>query len=204
LKGQEKKKWDDFIFSKTELAQLPKREIKNMKAVKLAHASAAFNKYGCITTGTLEPLVAWVVDRIPLARLKRRLREGIAHLSPYAALSVFAVPFIVLLPLKFLEFYLLAKQQWIAAIVVLVLAKLLGLGVTAFVFDATRDKLLQMPWFARMYDWFMRAREWAHAQTEPIRQRVHKLVWLLKPQRASKFYRRFMRLRRRAYRGNEA
>ena len=87
---------------------------------------------------------------------------------------------------------------------VLIVAKLLGLGVTAFVFDATRDKLLQMAWFHRMYDWFFWAREWAHAQTEPIRQRLQQLSWLLHPQRAGRFFRRVTRLRRRAYRGRPA
>lgn len=148
----------------------------------------------------LKPLVAWVVDRIPLAQLKQWLRETIEHLPPYAALVVFVVPLIVLLPLKFLEVFFIATHQWLAAVLVLVFAKLLGLGVTAFVFDATRDKLLQMAWFARMYDWFMGARDWAHAQTEPIRQRIQQLAWLLKPQRASRFLRRLTRLRRRAYR----
>jgi len=46
----------------------------------------------------------------------------------------------------------------------------------------------------------MWARDWAHAQTEPIRQRVRQLVWLLKPRRAGTFLRRLIRLRRRAYR----
>jgi hypothetical protein len=108
------------------------------------------------------------------------------------------------LPLKFLEVFFIAKRQWLAAAAVLIFAKLLGLGVTAFVFDATRAKLLQMAWFQRMYDWFLWARDWAHAQTEPIRQRLHQLTWLLKPQRAGKFLRRLMRLRRRAYRSGAA
>jgi hypothetical protein len=151
----------------------------------------------------LKPLVAWVVELIPLARIKARLMAAIEGLPPYAALGVFIVPFIVLLPLKFLEVYFLATRNWIGAVFVLVLAKLLGLGVTAFVFDATRGKLLQMAWFRRMYDWFMWARDWAHAQTEPIRQRLAQLTWLLRPQRAGKFFRRLMRLRRRAYRGGE-
>ncbi|AXK82615.1 hypothetical protein DW352_20060 [Pseudolabrys taiwanensis] len=152
----------------------------------------------------LKPLVAWFVDLLPWARLKAALRRTIERLPPYAALAVFVVPFIVLLPLKFLEVYLLASRQWIAAGFVLVLAKLLGLGVTAFVFDATREKLLQMPWFARLYDWSMWARDWAHAQTEPIRQRMHKLASLFGPQRAGRFFRRFLRLRRRAYRDSAA
>jgi hypothetical protein len=152
----------------------------------------------------LRPLVGWVVDIVPWDRLKQRLAQTIERLPPYAALAVFIVPFIVLLPLKFLEVYFLATRNWLGAGLVLVAAKLLGLGVTAFVFDATRGQLLQMAWFRRMFDWFMWAREWAHAQTEPIRQRVRQLAWFIKPQRAGKFFRRLMRLRRRAYRGGAA
>lgn len=148
----------------------------------------------------LQPLVARAVNVIPWGRLKERLKQSIKILPPWAALGVFIVPFIVLLPLKFLEVYLLATSQWLAAVAVLVVAKLLGLGVTAFVFDATRDKLLQMAWFARMYDWFMWLRGWAHAMTEPTRIRLRQLTWLMKPQRASRFLRRLMRLRRGAYR----
>ena len=92
----------------------------------------------------LEPIVARVVNLIPWGRVKVWLKGMIEGLPPWAALGVFIVPFIVLLPLKFLEVFFLAKRQWLAAGLVLILAKLIGLGVTAFVFDATRGKLLQM------------------------------------------------------------
>ena len=75
---------------------------------------------------------------------------------------MFVVPLIVLLPLKFLEVYFLAKLNWLGAAGVLVLAKLMGLGVTAFMFDTTRDQLLQMAWFARICDWFL----WATAHRQ--------------------------------------
>ena len=148
----------------------------------------------------LEPVVARVVGLIPWGRLKGWIKRAIESLPPWAALGVFIVPFIVLLPLKFLEVYFLATRNWLAAGLVLLAAKLLGLGVTAFVFDATRDKLLQMAWFARMYDWFMWARDRAHEMTEPVRERLRQLTWLLKPQRAGRFLRRLMRMRRNAYR----
>ncbi len=148
----------------------------------------------------LEPIVAGVVGLVPWGRLKGWIKRTIEHLPPWAALGVFMVPFLVLLPLKFLEVYFIATRNWLAAGAVLLLAKLLGLGVTAFVFDATRDKLLQMAWFHRLYDWMMWARDRAHEITEPVRERVRQIVWLLKPQRAGRFLRRLMRLRRRAYR----
>jgi|SRR6185369_12071672 len=152
----------------------------------------------------LEPLVARLVSLIAWDRLKTRLARAIESLPPWATLIVFVVPFIVLLPLKFLSFFLIASKQWLAAGIVLVIAKLLGLGVTAFVFDVTREKLLQMAWFKRMFDWFMWARDWAHAQTAPIRERIRQLVWLMKPQRAGRFLRRLIRLRRNAYRRKPA
>ncbi len=152
----------------------------------------------------LEPLVARIVNLIAWGKLRERLVRLIEILPPWAVLIVFIVPVIVLLPLKFLEVYLLAKRQWLAAAAVLLLAKLLGLGITAFVFDVTREKLLQMPWFKRMYDWFMWAREWAHERVEPVREKIRQLAWLMKPQRAGRFLRRLIRLRNRAYRSRAA
>jgi hypothetical protein len=152
----------------------------------------------------LEPIVARAVNLIPWGRLKLTLARLVDVLPPWAVLFVFVIPFIVMLPLKFLEVYFLATRNWLGAVAVIVLVKLLGLGLTAFIFEVTRDKLMQMAWFRRMYDWFMRVRDWAHEITEPVRERVRQLAWLLKPQRAGKFLRRLLRLRRRAYRGRAA
>ena len=152
----------------------------------------------------LEPIVARVVSLIPWGRLKDKLTRLVDYLPPWAVLFVFVIPFILMLPLKFLGLYLLATRNWLAAIGVGILAKLFGLGLTAFIFDVTRDKLLQIAWFRQLHDWLLWARDWAHAQTAPIRQRLHRLMWLLKPQRAGRFLRRLMRLRRRAYRSRAA
>ncbi|MFY9600709.1 MAG: hypothetical protein WAR02_10770, partial [Pseudolabrys sp.] len=144
----------------------------------------------------LEPIVARIVNVIPWGRVKTILGGLIEKLPPYASLVVFIVPVIVLLPLKFLEVYFIATANWFAAIVALVFAKLVGLGVTAFVFDVTRGKLLQIAWFRRMYDWFIWARDWARTQTEPIRARIRKIFWLFMPERAGRTFRRLIRLRR--------
>ena len=152
----------------------------------------------------LEPVVARIVNLVPWGRVKAWLRLMIEGLPPWAALGVFIIPLLLLLPLKFLEVFFFARRQWIAAGLVLIAAKLLGIGVTAFVFDATRGKLLQMVWFARMFDWFMWARRWAHEITKPVRERVRQLVWLFKPQRAGRVLRLLLKLRRRAYRSRPA
>jgi hypothetical protein len=145
----------------------------------------------------LAPLVAWVVARLPLRTLKEKIAAGISDLPPAATLVVFVIPFIALLPLKFAEFYLLAHRRWFAAIVVLVLAKLLGLGVTAFIFDLTRPKLLQMAWFRWLYEKVLGWLDWAHALVDPIKQRIRRLLAIFAPQRAGRAMKLFWRIRRR-------
>jgi hypothetical protein len=152
----------------------------------------------------LEPVVARIVNLIPWGKLKERLARLIEDLPPWATLFVFLVPFIAMLPLKFLEVYFLATRNWLGAVAVIIFVKLVGLGVTAFIFDVTRGKLLQMAWFRRMYEWVLELRDWAHRITEPVRERMRQLIWLMKPQRAGRFLRRFMRLRRNAYRRRAA
>jgi len=149
----------------------------------------------------LRPLVARIVDLIAWNRLKARLARLIEWLPPWAVLIVFVVPFIVLLPLKFAEVYFIVHRQWLAAGVVLVLAKLLGLGVTAFIFDVTRPKLLQLAWFRWLYEQMLVWLEKAHALIDPIKLRIRRAirryVWLFKPERRGRFMRRLARIRRR-------
>jgi hypothetical protein len=145
----------------------------------------------------LSPVVAWVVARLPLRTLKEKTAAVISDLPPAWTLVVFAIPFILLLPLKFLEFFLLAKRQWIAALLVLVFAKLLGLGVTAFIFDLTKPKLLQLAWFRWLYERVLAWLAWAHALVDPIKQRIRRLLAIFAPQRAGRAMKLFWRIRRR-------
>jgi hypothetical protein len=116
----------------------------------------------------LEPIVARLVGIIPWGRIKPVLAAAVSRLSPPATLVVFVIPFILLLPIKFLEVWLLVHRQWVAGLAVLILAKLVGVGVTAFIFEVTKDKLLQMAWFRRVYAFFIWARTWAHGKAAPV------------------------------------
>jgi hypothetical protein len=145
----------------------------------------------------LAPIVAWVVARIPLRALKARLSAFIARLPPAATLIVFVVPLLLLPPLKFLGLWMLARGQWFGALAVLALAKVVSLGVTAFIFDLTRDKLLQLAWFARLYDRVIWLLAKAHALTDPIKRRVRLWLRMLSPDRASRTLRLLARIRRR-------
>jgi hypothetical protein len=53
--------------------------------------------------GPLEPLAVRMVNVVPWGRLKIWIKRTIESLPLWAALGVFVVPLVVLLPLKFLE-----------------------------------------------------------------------------------------------------
>ena len=120
----------------------------------------------------LEPIVAAVVAALPLRAFKQWLAERVDSLSPAMTLIVFIVPVIPLFPLKLAGFWLLAHEYWISALLTIIFAKFLGVGVAAFVFDVTRPKLLEMPWFEKLYDFVIELRRKAMALVEPIKQRI--------------------------------
>jgi hypothetical protein len=147
----------------------------------------------------LKPVVARIVDFVPWDRLKAHLAARIETLSPTATLAVFLVPLVVLCPIKLLEFGLLAHRRWVSAIIVLVLTKMIGLGVTAFIFDVTRQTLLQIPWFHRLYTTVMWLRDWAHGIVDPIKQRMKQWLRVFAPGRSGRAFRLLMRIRRRMH-----
>jgi hypothetical protein len=145
----------------------------------------------------LAPLVAWVVARIPLRALKAAVAAFIERLPPAATLVVFVVPVLLLLPLKFLGLWMLAHGLWLGAIGVLALAKVASLGVTAFIFDLTRPKLLQLAWFRRLYERVMTWLDWAHALIDPIKRRLKTWFRIWSPRRAGRTLRLLVRICRR-------
>src|SRR5580692_8956927 len=120
----------------------------------------------------LEPIVAWVVAQIPLRAFKQWLADRVDTLSPAMTLIVFIVPVVPLFPLKLVGLWLLTHEYWISAILTIIFAKFLGVGVTAFVFDVTRPKLLQMEWFETLYEFVMELRAKANALVDPIKLRI--------------------------------
>jgi hypothetical protein len=160
----------------------------------------------------LAPIVAWAVKLVALPALKARVAAWIERLPPAATLLVFLVPVVLLLPVKLLGLWMLARGSWLGAMATLALAKVVSMGVTAFIFDVTRPKLLQLRWFHWLYELVVAGLAWAHRLVDPFKdqirdwsrrnlapltRRFRSLVGLLKPQRSGRFLRRIMRIRRR-------
>jgi hypothetical protein len=124
----------------------------------------------------LEPIVARVVAAIPLAEFKQWLSDRVDALSPAMTLIVFAVPIIPLFPLKLVGLWLLTHEYWMSAAFTILFAKFAGVGITAFIFDVTRSKLLEMPWFERLYEFVLMLRAKAAELVNPIKQRIKDVI----------------------------
>ena len=124
----------------------------------------------------LEPIVAWVVAKIPLRTFKQWLADRVDTLSPAMTLIVFIVPVIPLFPLKLVGFWLLTHEYWMSAVFTILFAKFLGVGVAAFVFDVTRPKLLEMAWFEKLYEFVLTLRAKANELVDPVKQRIKEVL----------------------------
>ena len=124
----------------------------------------------------LEPIVARVVALIPLHTFKQWLADRVDTLSPAMTLVVFIVPVLPLFPLKLVGLWLLTHEYWLSAITTILFAKLIGVGVTAFIFDVTRDKLLEMRWFEAVYEFVISLRAKATALVDPIKRRIREML----------------------------
>jgi hypothetical protein len=97
-----------------------------------------------------EPLhraMVWLGRWPPLAWLERR----IAALPPYAALALFLLPTLLLLPVKLAALWLIGQGQKVLGLAVIVIAKLVGTALVARLFQLTQPALMTLPWFARLY-----------------------------------------------------
>lgn len=103
----------------------------------------------------------WVPLQQWLARIGRwpglRWIEGwVRSLPPWAAVALFALPTLLLLPMKLLALWALGHGHVVLGMLVILLAKVVGTAVVARLFTLTQPALMQLLWFAWAY------RRWTH------------------------------------------
>lgn len=111
----------------------------------------------------------WLIGLVPWQAFKEAVARSIESLPPYGALPLFLIPVAVIEPLKVLALREIALGRFFLGALVFVVLKFVGVGLIAFIFDLTRDKLLSIGWFARFYDWVIYWRDKAHAFIEPYK-----------------------------------
>jgi hypothetical protein len=101
-----------------------------------------------------EPLqrgFGWLVRHSPL----RAVERGIAALPPYGALVTYATPTIGLLPVKLVALKLIALGHPVMGLAIIGGAKVVGTAIVARLFHLTKPQLLRIPWFLRLYSWWL-------------------------------------------------
>ena len=97
----------------------------------------------------------------------RQIEALIKRLPPYAALALFLLPTLMLLPIKLLALWLIGIGRAKLGLLVILLAKVVGTAVVARLFALTQPALMQLAWFARWYarwlDWKGQLLSWVRA-----------------------------------------
>jgi hypothetical protein len=144
-------------------------------------------------------VIAAAVSRVPWQRLRAGAKDLIAPLPPEGTLAVFAVPVVLLLPLKITVVWLVLKGAWCSAMALLAVAKLFGLALSAFAFDICRDKLLLIPTFRKVYERVLAVRQWAKDLLDPLveslRQQIRERLAFIERRRTGRRFRFLVRLR---------
>lgn len=105
------------------------------------------------------PVARWLAE----LRILDGVRAWIVSLRPYPTLALFAVPVIILEPVKPVAAYLTATGHIVSGLLVLVIGELLKLVLIERLFRLGRDKLMTIPAFAWCYDKFQLARDWVES-----------------------------------------
>ena len=111
--------------------------------------------------------ISRLMARIGNLPVFRQIEAVIKRLPPYAALGLFLLPTLLLLPVKLLALWLISIGRAKLGVLVIVLAKVIGTAVVARLFALTQPALMQLAWFARLYarwaDWKAQLLVWVRA-----------------------------------------
>jgi hypothetical protein len=83
------------------------------------------------------------------------LEGQIVLLPPWASLCIFVAPTLLFLPLKLLAVWLVAGGHVMLATGLFAFAKVVGTALFARIFQLTQPRLMELAWFARLYNWFL-------------------------------------------------
>lgn len=110
-----------------------------------------------------EPL-AELMHRLGRLPLLRQIEALLRRAPPWLALACYAVPVLTLLPFKILGLWLLGKGHVLLGTAVFLAAKVVGTAICARIFALTRETLMRLAWFARLWEGFVALRAAVYAR----------------------------------------
>ena len=86
------------------------------------------------------------------------LRRHIRRLGPYQSLALLAIATSLVEPLKIFAVAIAGAGHWIAGTITIVCAYTVSLLLVERLFEIVKPQLLTLPWFARLWNWFVARR----------------------------------------------
>jgi len=136
-----------------------------------------------------------LLGRLPLLH---QLENWIRSLPPYGALACFALPSVLLFPLKLLALHWLAGGHPGLGIGTIVVAKVTGTALVGRIFQLTQDALLTIRWCRWVFDKIVKLREAAYGiwKSFPV-VRWWRARWARQKAKAGFWTRKWLALRQR-------
>jgi hypothetical protein len=122
----------------------------------------------------IKPLGTWL-SKLPLFG---RIDALIRSLGPYPTFALFAVPLVVLEPIKPVGLYLIASGKVVDGVVLIAVGEIAKITIVERIFHAGRDKLMTIPAFLWCYERVMAFR--AYLETLAVWQAMLKAVRAIK------------------------
>ncbi len=120
--------------------------------------------------------------RLGAVRLVHAVEKHIAGLHPRWAFLAFILPSVIFVPAKLIGLHAIATGHWMIGSGVFIFAKIAGFALFSRIFNLTRPALMQLGWFARVYEWVMYYRNRIHAFLDSwhayqrIKQRIRTML----------------------------
>jgi hypothetical protein len=127
-------------------------------------------------------LMAWL-GTLPVVRA---IERHIAGLSPRWAVLAFLLPSSTLIPAKLIGLHAIASGHWYVGAAIILVAKLVGVALFSRIFNLTRPALMQVRWFAGLYNRVMYYRNLIHSYLDQwaayqlVKQRIKSLIARIK------------------------
>lgn len=118
--------------------------------------AAVYSLADAVFLTVAKPLADWLAKHWVL----ERLRNWIVSLRPYPSLLLFAIPVVVLEPVKPVSLYLAGTGHVAMGAAVFVVGEILKLVLIERLFSLTCPKLITIPVFAWSYGKYRQAKDW--------------------------------------------
>ncbi len=125
---------------------------------------------------------ARLMARLGALPVVHAIERHIAGLPPRWAVFAFLLPSSILIPAKLIGLHIIASGHWFFGAAIFVVAKVVGVALFSRIFNLTRPALMQVLWFAGLYNKVMYYRNLIHSYLDQwaayqlAKQRIKSLI----------------------------